>query len=262
MRPGWNPTRRNRNIGTAKQGHGQNNRLVIPSSWRDRNAFWGNLTRYVAVVRTVHGRDFAVLVEPTRKECAHACTVDDVFQVLQFIPSRDLSGIEFLILRQPKRKEEALAGCWGRLAYLVEIDQYQGPTIILEAVDLRQPMRWSKSLRPDDAAELERLRQDGHRITSTQRNHIVQCTFDSVRSTQLFRTLFHEVGHWVDYLDTLGCDSRYDRKPKADKEAFAHRYAERLRKELTSKKLIPFPRILNPRRLSKDGLQKEHFGIN
>lgn len=34
MRPGWNPTRRNRNQGTAKRGHGQNNRMVIPCVWR------------------------------------------------------------------------------------------------------------------------------------------------------------------------------------------------------------------------------------
>ena len=32
MRRGWNPVRRNRNIGTAAPGHGENNRLVIP--WR------------------------------------------------------------------------------------------------------------------------------------------------------------------------------------------------------------------------------------
>ena len=29
-RRGYDPTRRNRNIGTAKAGHGQDNRLVIP----------------------------------------------------------------------------------------------------------------------------------------------------------------------------------------------------------------------------------------
>jgi hypothetical protein len=262
MRPGWNATRRNRHIGTARQGRGKNNRFVIPESWHNPNAYWGNLTRYRAVVRSVHGRDFAILVEPTRQRCAHACTVDDVFHVLQLIPGRDLSGIEFLILRQPTRKQETLARCWGRLAYRVEIDRYQGATIILEARDPRRSVRWSKSLCPDDAAELERLRQDGHRIITTKRDHIVECTFDSVRSTQLFRTLFHEVGHWVDYQDAIRCDSRFDRKMAAEKEAFAHRYAEHLRRELMSKKLIPFPRILNGRRLSRDGLRKKHFWIN
>ncbi|KAF0814961.1 hypothetical protein IGB42_00037 [Andreprevotia sp. IGB-42] len=32
MRAGWNPTRRNRHIGTGAQGHGQDNKLVIPQS--------------------------------------------------------------------------------------------------------------------------------------------------------------------------------------------------------------------------------------
>jgi hypothetical protein len=35
-RPGCNPTRRNRKIGTAAQGHGQNNRLVIPDVYQGK----------------------------------------------------------------------------------------------------------------------------------------------------------------------------------------------------------------------------------
>jgi hypothetical protein len=155
------------------------------------------------VTRRVHGNDLSILVEHTRSRCAHSCTVDDLFHLLPFIPARDLSGIDFLVLRQPKRTEEILAGCWGRLAYRVEIDEYAGPTVILEAVDLSRPMHWNKSLSPDDAAELERLREDGHRVITTKREHVVEWTVDPVRSTQLFRTLFHEVGHWVDYVETV-----------------------------------------------------------
>lgn len=182
-----------------------------------------------------------------------------------------------MVLRQPKRKEETLAGCWGRLAYRVDIGDHGGPAIILEAVDLSRPMRWSKSLRPEQAAELERLREDGHRITTTSREHIVEWTFDSIRSTQLFRTLFHEIGHWVDFLESVerpssvapdpteayGAYQRryFDSKPKAEKEAFAHGYAARLRSELMDKRRIPFTRILDRKRLKKDGLQKEDFCI-
>ena len=50
-RPGWNPSRRNRNIGTAKSGHGQNNRLVIPARWSDDRVFWEKLRDPIAVER-------------------------------------------------------------------------------------------------------------------------------------------------------------------------------------------------------------------
>ncbi len=43
QRPGWNATRRNRNIGTARQGHGQDNRMVIPSNWQDLRRYWKRL---------------------------------------------------------------------------------------------------------------------------------------------------------------------------------------------------------------------------
>jgi hypothetical protein len=42
-RAGWNPTRRNRNIGTAKSGHGLDNSLVIPSPRYESWVFWQNL---------------------------------------------------------------------------------------------------------------------------------------------------------------------------------------------------------------------------
>lgn len=32
----WNPTRRNRNIGTEKSGFSQNNKLVVPDRWVDK----------------------------------------------------------------------------------------------------------------------------------------------------------------------------------------------------------------------------------
>jgi hypothetical protein len=249
---------------------------VIPTSRGDFNAFWGRITKYRTVTRCVHGRDFSILVENTRKGCVHACTVDDLFHMLPFIPHGDLLGIDFLVLRQPKRKEEILASCWGRLAYRVEIGDFAGPTIVLEAVDHIRPLRWDKSLTPDAAAELERLREDGHSVITTKREHVVELTVDSVRSTQLFRTVFHEVGHWVDYVETVErpvsvapdpseaysvYSKRYDSKPKAEKETFAHRYAERLRKELVEQKRIPFARKLDLRSLKRDGLREGDFRV-
>ena len=97
----------------------------------------------------------------------------------------------------------------------------------------------------------------------------------SVRHS-LFRTLFHEVGHWVDYLESvqrpassaadwtdayLAYSRQYDSKPVAEKEAFAHAYADRLRKELVDRNRIPFPRILDARGLKRDGLAMRDFCI-
>src|SRR4051794_35354930 len=112
-RPGWNPVRRNRNIGTARQGHGQDNRMVIPNVWRDTGAFWGRLTRYCVVTRPVHGRLLPFVVETTRPDCTYACTVEDLATMLGKAPGEHVFGIEGVILRQPKRKEQLLSPVWG-----------------------------------------------------------------------------------------------------------------------------------------------------
>jgi hypothetical protein len=55
-RPGWNSQRRNRNIGTAKSGHGQNNRMCIPKHWADGHLFYERLENPVAFSRMVGDR--------------------------------------------------------------------------------------------------------------------------------------------------------------------------------------------------------------
>ena len=189
---------RNRNIGTAKSGHGQNNRLVIPWGRADMRPFWACIGPHITVTRPVHGKPFSVLVEPTRFGSVHACTVDDVFRMLEQVPAVDREGMSLVVLRQPSCKEEVLSSVWGRLAYLLCIGPHESPAVILEAVDPLRPRCWSKSLPPDWATELDRLRQDGHRITTTRHGHLVQSDLAAVRATQLYRTLPHEIGHWRD----------------------------------------------------------------
>ncbi|MDJ0797430.1 MAG: hypothetical protein QNJ51_11470 [Calothrix sp. MO_167.B12] len=46
--------------------------------------------------------------------------------------------------------------------------------------------------------ELERLREDGHRTATDKRHYLISSTLDSIRNTQLYRTLHHEIGHYVD----------------------------------------------------------------
>jgi hypothetical protein len=273
MRKGWNPTRRNRNIGTARSGHGSDNRFVIPSNRALGNVFWGNLTDYHTVTRLVNGKTFSILVEATREGSIHSCTVDDLFHLLGAIPLADLEGLDFLVLRQPKRKEEVLASCWGRLVYHVEIDRFRGPAVILESGRPERRRLWPKSLRPADQLELERLRQDGHRITTSRRRHVIESTLEATRATQLYRTLPHEIGHWSDYLrcvrrpaatrpfSFLSLWDRYHQKPATERETFAHHYAARLRRKWLAAALIPFPRILKAKSLQRDGLRIEDFVI-
>src|SRR5262245_32867810 len=102
MRSGRDVTRRNRNIGTAKQGHGQVNKLVIPTRFHpDLTFYYENLKNYKSAWREVYGHSITFLVEETRIGCYHACTVDDIAQVLRFVGSADLKGIELIVLRQP-----------------------------------------------------------------------------------------------------------------------------------------------------------------
>jgi hypothetical protein len=273
MRPGWNPTRRNRNLGTAKRGRGQDNRLVIPCRGPDYAPFWGVLSEFRCVAREVAGRPFRVLVEPTRPGCAHSCTVDDLFEVLRRVPAPDLSGLGLLILRQPKRKEQILSPCWGRLCYHVEIGEHRGPAILLEAIEPSRPVRWSRSLDPQAAAELERLRQDGHVIRTSRHGYRIEASLDSARAVQLYRTLLHEIGHWVDYLRSVerpaagspgtwfALREGYWQRPSAEREAFAHRYAGELRRRLASAGHLPFPRLVAEQGMRRDGLRAEDFLI-
>jgi hypothetical protein len=272
MRPGWDPRRRNRNIGTAKAGRGHDNKLTIPCRGPNYTVFWAALTAYKAVRRDLAGSPLTVLVERVRPGSVHCCTVDDVAEMLGHIPAADRGDIELVILRQPKRKEEVLASCWGRLGYWVEVDDHIGPAIILEAVDLSRRTRWPRSLRPDQSAELDRLRGDGHVIHTTTRCYVIQPTLDSARATQLYRTLPHEVGHWVDYQRSVERPAartpavpwvdlweRYHARPAMAKEAFAHRYADALRARLFAAGVLPFERRLDERSLKRDGLRVEDF---
>lgn len=256
MNAGHNATRRNRNIGTSKSGHGQNNRLVISICDPDAVYHYESLKSYQSILRHIHRKPITFVVEKTRADSYHACTVDDIAHLLQYIAPIDLEGIELIVLRQPKRKEEILNPLWGRVGFYVEIGKHRGRAIFIEAIDLTKPIRWPKSLRPDFEIELERLREDGHDITTTKRHHIVSSSWESVRATQLYRTLLHELGHHIDYSRD---PDAFGRKISHEKEAFAHRYADKVREELAKKKVIPFERIIDSKSIETDGLLISDF---
>lgn len=261
MKPGYNPVRRNRNIGTAKQGHGTNNRLVIPRAGSGERDWTEQLKRHRRISGTRFSRGIPFIVEKTRGACIHACSVADISHVLANIPSDDLAGLAAIVLRQPTRKQMLLNPVWGRLVYSADFGSptgrsvATGPAIILEAVDCNASYDWPTALDPQDMQELERLRDDGHAISRQGHRHTFSMTPDSVRATQLYRTLLHEIGHWVNYQEAVlrparaaGTDvspfsKAYFSRPKAEREAFAHRYADTMRARLTKFGIIPFDRI-------------------
>lgn len=257
MRDGRNPTRRNRNIGTAKSGHGQNNELVIPTRIHPEwIPYHEHLKNYICVKREINGQKFIFFVEKVRKGYIHACTIDDIEHVLSFVPKDDLEGIELIILRQPKQKEEIISLVWGRLVFYAEIGNHSGRAIVIESVQRKKSMRWTKSLSVDAMEELKRLISDGHKVETTKKYYVLHSSLEAVRATQLYRTLLHEIGHHVDYKKN---EDIFDRKPSQQKEVFAHRYAEKLGNEMKKKKIIPFERIGTKESIELGGLRISDF---
>ncbi|WP_190343156.1 hypothetical protein [Leptolyngbya sp. FACHB-36] len=236
--------------------------MQISESWAGVPLFYEKLKDFVAIVRRVGEREITILVEPVQPGFLHACTPDDIVQVLSLLPSKDVESISLVVLRQPKRKERLLSPVWGRLQYWSEIHQYTGVAIHLEAQPVETVQRWSKSLTPDEIQELERLAQDGHRVVSERRYYAVHTSLESNRSTQLYRTLPHEVGHYVDYLESVQDDENNDlywSKPDQEKEAFAHRYATQFWEREKVAGHVPFERILNEEKLVAEGLALSWF---
>jgi hypothetical protein len=254
----FNPVRRNRNIGTAKQGHGRNNRLVIPTLCRSERLWAEHLRPHQVVQRRIRSRDVTFLIEETRSGVSHACSVADIAHVLAHVPSADWGGVSIVVFRQPTRKQFLLRPAWGRIYYSGEFGlsghatRCSGPAIVLEAVSHDDPVVWPISLRPADALELERIKADGHQVTSDRRRHVIRTTPGSVRATQLYRTLLHEIGHWVDFVGNVsrpaaaGADEyqvladAYFARAHDEREAFADRYAQGMNARLAEFGIIPF----------------------
>jgi len=276
----YNPTRRNRNIGTAKSGHGQDNRMTVPAVAHGEYRFWERIENARQASRVVSGRLIRFFVQPTRADCVHACTIDDLARMLSYLPAPDWAGIGAILLRQPRRKEQTLEAVWGRFSYAADLVDgrgnvlYAGPAIVIEAVNPGTSIKFGRRLFPEGMAELERLKTDGHIIRSGDREHTVQSTLESCRATQLYRTFPHEVGHWVDFLKKVelpGMDEssdystlldRFYSRPSKEKEQFAHGYAEQLKLQLTASQAIPFDRQLDRDRIEQDNLLLQDFELS
>lgn len=252
-----NPTRRNRNIGTANQGYGKSNEMTIANE-RGEHSFYERLTNYTKIKKVINGHEFEFVVEETRNNCVHACSIEDVATIIGFIPVKDYGALKTIVFRQPKRKEELLNPVWGRLIYSYNFENDYYPAIIIDAVDLTKKLKWSVKLDPEDTLELVRLKADGHVFVTDKRWHIAELQIEPVRNTQLYRTLLHEFGHYVHYLQEVECcgeenedyeirDARWDiykKISKQDKERFAHSYADGLTQKLRVSGQIPFSKLV------------------
>jgi hypothetical protein len=243
--------RRNRNIGTVKQGHGQNNRMCIPNS--GPLYYTERLTEYKKITHVINGHEFIFIVEKTRADCYHACSVADVAFMLAHIPAEDYGDLCYIVFRQPKRKEEILSAVWGRLRYFYEFEGKSKPAVILESLPFHYQFGWGRNLTVEDRNELERLKKDGHVFVADKRAYTTRTTPETVRATQLYRTLLHELGHYVQYRQVVTGslpefaeipeeereDYFWDSVPTAEREKFAHAYADRLRENFLEQGVIP-----------------------
>jgi hypothetical protein len=158
---------------------------------------------------------------------------------------------------------------WGRLGYWSDIGKHEGPGVYLEAQPTDLELEWGKSLGPNGRAELDRYRKVGFRVEPHSRGYHIHTTPETIRASQLYRTVPHEVGHYVDYLKSkrffdCGDDCErfwelYGAKPSHEKEVFAHRYADEFRREMEARQLIPFSPTYDPEIIRQDHLKPEWF---
>lgn len=269
QRSGWNPARRSRNIGTSAQGQGADNEMVVP----DRDSILRRLEDPQFVEVEVAGGMRSVVVERTRPDTVHACTVEDVVHMLELVNPAHLAGLDLVVLRQPTRKQANLEPVWGSLRYYLQVGRHTGGAFILDAVPATSTIRFERKMTPDQHAELERLRASGAKFTETRRS--IDLTYEPAvaREVQLYRTVLHEIGHWVDYLDKVEVPAarpgaewdelwdRYWQRPTREREAFAHRYADETGAALRSTGAIPFERRDEPARIIDLGLRPTDFAL-
>ncbi len=256
-RAGWNYTRRNRNIGISKQGYGKDNVLSIPQPADTLQDFYERFDEAEIHTISIRNTEIPVAVEQVKKGYFYSCTPADVQRILHQLPEHDLEGFGMIIFRQPKKKEVILSSVWGRLIYSLEFRHDYCPAIILEATPTITHYSYPKKQSVEEQREFELLQQDGLHFVSSKRVYIADIDEEKVRSIQLYRTLLHEVGHYVHYLEVVerpGSEEenfeewekrsdRYFSIPVQEKEVYANRYAIESKMKLLDKGVIPFDKM-------------------
>ncbi|MFT9077782.1 hypothetical protein [Ethanoligenens sp.] len=220
-----NPIKRNRNIGTRKSGNKRQSKFEIPS--QNYNPFYKNIQHPKFIQRTVGKKTFQFIVEQLKDNYIYTCSIDEICAVLSRVPPNDLDGLSLIVLRQPKKKEEIIDPCWGRIRYFFEFDRKLQPAIIIEAIDPSSITKITKKgISPFFQKELDMLSEEGNRVSYDKRNIRISKTTESAKNTQLYRTLLHEIGHYVAY------KRGNDGNTYEDQEVFANNYAKAIMKHL------------------------------
>lgn len=167
-----------------------------------------------------------------------------------------MSSFDFIVLRQPTRKQRILSPVRGRSIFSFDASVYCGPAIVIEAQNTA-PVVWSTSIDPERRRELDRLRADGHDIRRTRRGIEIHFTPSSLRNTVLYRTLLHEIGHHVDYRRCP--ENEWGSRTSTENEDYAHRYAKEALQALEIKGVVPFAPALDQESLEKSRLCVEWF---
>ena len=253
MNNGWNPVRRNRNIGTSKQGYGQNNKLKIPQPLDTLKSFYERFEDPEITKINVHGKEIIVIVEKLNPKYFYSCNSEDIQTILNNIPLEDLDGFGIIVFRQPKKKETYLSPVWGRLIYSFEFNNEFHPAIIIEATPRWKKYTFEKKQSVERAQEFQFLQSDGMKFKEDKREYVAEINEDTIRNVQLHRTLLHEIGHYVHYLEVVerpGNEEEeyeewekrndlYFKIPTSEKESFANNYAAKMKSNLLEKEVIP-----------------------
>jgi len=214
----------------------------------------------------INKRKFYIFVEKIIKNFVHAVTPEDIIQLLPYIEHEieDDEATEFaIVLTQPQKNNTP---SWGYFC-TSDFDQFDGKAVFITATNL-QPIEWGNHLKGGNNSgfsELERLQEDGHNIIREAKNITIYPTLEATRNTQLYRTLLHEFGHYVDQYNKIHKISKRDWKMEGYKdefdyytrlddlywstqrdqhEEFAHNFAKKMSSMLKEKGVIPFDRLL------------------
>lgn len=254
-----NPIRRNKNIGTSKQGVRKQSVFRLPFDSKNLLDFYEKLGIYKKLEIDLGNKNILFVVESTKKDFIHACSIDDIVHILKSVDFKYWEALEMVVLRQPKKKEIFISPVWGRLIYSYSFENQYKKAIILESINCSKKLKWSKKLGIDNQKELDRLKRDGHLILEQKNQYEIQININSARNTQLYRTLLHEIGHLYHFAITE--KEVYKRFLSSEKENFAYQFSDRMKKELEDRQIIPFKRKLNMEFLQNYKLNQEDFEV-
>ena len=83
---GRDQTKRNRNIGTSKQGHGKDDTFAIPQPADTSKFFYERFEDAQTEIVTIHNKEIPVIVETLKKGFYYSCTPKDVALLLNSLP--------------------------------------------------------------------------------------------------------------------------------------------------------------------------------